>query len=631
AAARNAWREAAEAYDDVEDDRLVADDLEAYADAAWWGGLLERAIGLRERAYGAFLGAGANLDAARMALRLAEDFSGRGDLAVASGWFATAERLLAPLPESVEHARFHAVRGMVQAKIEGDAAGSLTSFDRALEIAERLGDHDTQVLARSGKACMLVMTGDVEQGLALHDETNATAAGGAVGPYCAGIAYCATIVSCSGIGDYRRAAEWTDAANRWADRLDVSGFPGVCRLHRAEILRLRGEWDGAEQQAAAACVELGDFDRRVTANGFYEIGEIRRRRGDFAAAEESYRTASEFGREPQPGLALLRLAEGKVGAAVSAVKRSLDEPLDPLSRLQVLVAAVEILIAAGDLVRARAAADELEQIVDAYRVGGRRTPAFEATVQLARARIAVAAGDAAAAVRPLRAARDGWQAVGAPYEVAQARLLLGLAYRRDGDEDAAETELEAALATFERLGASLDAERAKELLGKLEVRRTFLFTDIVDSTRLLETLGEGRWKKLLARHDELLRAAIDEAGGEVIKHTGDGFFAAFGNAQAAVEAAVAIQRALAEEIVAPEVRIGAHLGGAFHTGADADDYGGHGVHVAARVGAAAGAGEILVSRESLAGVALRYSVSAPREQPCKGLDEPLEVVVVDWR
>ena len=167
-------------------------------------------------------------------------------------------------------------------------------------------------------------------------------------------------------------------------------------------------------------------------------------------------------------------------------------------------------------------------------------------------------------------------------------------------------------------------------LGRLEARRTFLFTDIVDSTKLLETLGDEKWKRLLARHDELLRERIVESGGEVIKQTGDGFFAAFDNPKAAIEAAVAIQRALEDEIVAPDVRIGAHTGGAFHTDADYTDYGGQGVHIAARIGAAAGAAEILVSRETLDGVG-RRSASRSRVRELKGFEQPVEVVSVDWR
>jgi class 3 adenylate cyclase len=209
--------------------------------------------------------------------------------------------------------------------------------------------------------------------------------------------------------------------------------------------------------------------------------------------------------------------------------------------------------------------------------------------------------------------------------------LLGLAFRRQGNEDAATSELEAALATFERLGARLDEESVNERLGKLQTRRTFVFTDIVDSTKLLETLGNEKWKRLLARHDELLRERIVDKGGEVVKRTGDGFFAAFDNPKAAVEAAVAIQRALDAEVVAPDVRIGLHTGGAFHTGADASDYGGDGVHVAARIGAAARAAEILASRETLDGVSTAFRLSEPRTQALQGFDQSFELVSVDWR
>jgi class 3 adenylate cyclase len=631
AAARHAWREAHAAYSQVDAGELTPDDLERFGNAAWWRGNLDEAIALRERSYAAFAAKGSKLDASRLALVLSDDHVGRGAFAVAQGWFATSERLLEGLPESPEHARLTAMQGYRSLLVEGDLESALQLFDTAFEIGQRVGDRDTQVLAQVGKARALVQSGKVEEGLALHDETTAAAVCGELEPFATGIAYCATISSCQDVGDYRRAAEWTEEANRWCDRLDVTGFPGICRLHRAEIMRLRGDWPEAEKQAIAACAELHDFDQSVTAGGYYEIGEIRRRRGDFASAEEAYRMADGLGRDPQPGLALLRLAEGKVGNAATAVTRALDEQPKPMKRLRLLPAQVQIAIAAADLGAARAAAAELEEIVDAYKVGDRRTAAFDAIVHFARGQIALAEGGTPLAARLLRRARDEWQGIGAPYETAHARLLLGVAYRRAGDEQAAMAELEPALATFARLGARLDEERAKELLGRLETRRTFLFTDIVDSTKLLETLGEAKWKKLLARHDDLLRGRIEASGGEVIKQTGDGFFAAFDSPKAAVEAAVAIQRALADEVVAPDVRIGAHTGGAFHSGADARDYGGQGVHTAARIGAAAGASEILVSRETLDGVIVTFRVSEPRAQVLKGFAQPVDLVSIDWR
>ena len=631
AAARHAWREAYDAYAAVDKHELAAEDLDRFAEAAWWGGRLDEAINLRERSYAGFAANGEKLAAARIALTLSWDYSARGAFSVSNGWFATAERLLAEQDESAEHGFLTLTRG-INAMFEGDDPGAaIVNFDRAFELGCRFGDRDTQVLALVGKGRTLVRSGEIEQGLALLDEASASAVSGELRPYSTGLVYCITISSCQDLGDYRRAAEWTEAANRWCDRLDVTGFPGACRIHRAEIMRLRGDLVEAEKLAVAACEELHDFERSVTASGYYEVGEIRRRLGDFAAAEEAYSKANELGREPQPGLALLRLGQGKTDGAVAGISRSLQDIDEPLSRLRRLPAQVEIAIAAGDLRTARAAATELESIVDSYKIGGRRAPAFDATVHLASGRTKLAEGDAEGATRCLQRARDEWKRVGAPYETAQARMLLGIAFRRHGNEHAATGEIEAALATFERLGAKLDEARAQELLGRLQTRRTFLFTDIVDSTRLLETLGNEKWKKLLARHDELLRERIVESGGEVIKQTGDGFFAAFDNPRAAIEAAVAIQRALDAEIVAPDVRIGAHAGGAFHTDAARTDYSGEGVHVAARVGAAARAAEILVSRETLDGVGTAFRLSEPRAEQLKGFAQPVDVVSVDWR
>jgi class 3 adenylate cyclase len=627
---RLAWREAYEAYEGLDEQQLAPDDLERFGEAAWWRGRLDQAIGLRERAYSGYSAAGDDRAAARMALVLSEDHAGRGAFAVAGGWFGTAERLLETQPEGAEHGRMELTRGITDL-FGGDLGEAIDHFERAFELGRRYRDRDTQALAVVAKGRALVKRGELEAGLALLDEATASAVCGELRAFSTAVVYCMTISSCNDVGDYRRAAEWTEEANRWCDRLDVSGFPGACRIHRAEILRLRGDWQAAEQQAVEACEELGDYERSITAGGYYEIGEIRRRRGELAAAEESYRLAHEFGRDPHPGLALLRLAEGRVDAAGAAITRSLEEIEQPLTRVRRLPARVEIAIAESNLRAARAAAEELEQIVDSYKLGEKRAVAFDATVHAAWGRIQLAEGNAEEATRSLRRARDEWREVGAPYETAQTRLLLGLAFRRLEDEHAATAEFEAALATFERLGAKLDEGRAKELLGRVQTRRTFVFTDIVDSTRLLETLGNEKWKRLLARHDELVREQIAESGGEVVKQTGDGFFAAFEHPRRAIEAAVAIQRALAAEIVAPDVRIGAHTGGAFRTDGEGSDYGGEGVHMAARIGAVAGAAEVLVSRETLDGVDLGFRLSEPRTTSVQGFDRPVEVVAVEWR
>ena len=324
AAARHAWREAYDAYSGADRKDLTPEDLERFAEAAWWTGRLEQSIQLRERAYAGFAGAGETLNAARLALMLSWDHSGRGAFSVAQGWFATAERLLNGQPESPVHGVLALTRGVDMMFAGESLSDAITNFDVAYELGGRFGDRDTEVMALVGKGRALVKSGDVEQGLALMDEASAAAVCGEFEPYSTGLVYCITISSCQDLGDYRRAAEWTEVANRWCDQLDVTGFPGACRIHRAEIMRLRGDLAGAEKQAVEACEELHDFQRSITASGYYEIGEIRRRLGDFAAAEEAYRKADELGQDPQPGLALLRLAEGKIDVAVAAITRTLE-------------------------------------------------------------------------------------------------------------------------------------------------------------------------------------------------------------------------------------------------------------------------------------------------------------------
>jgi class 3 adenylate cyclase len=629
AARKHAWRDAYELLQKADADRLLgAEDLERLAEAAWWTGHLEQAIDLRERAYAAYTEAGEPRRAALLALALSGDHANKAAFSVASGWLSRADRLLADEPEGVEHGHLALTHG-IAASYMGQLDQALGHLGRAQELGARFGERNLEAMAQVFRGTTLVMAGQVSEGLALLDEATAAAVSGELEPLTTGMVYCVTIHSCQTLGDCGRAAEWTTAANRWCDRLDVSGFPGACRVHRAEIMRLQGDWDRAEEQAVQACDELHGYQQLVTASGFYEIGEIRRRRGDFAAAEEAYRKSSELGHSAQPGLALLRLAEGKVEAAASAMKRELaNEELDPLSRARRLPAQVEIALATGELGRARSAAAELEAIADQYRVDDQRTPSMEGALQLALAQIRLAERDFEGAAAAARAARKTWDKIGAPYEAAQARMLLGLAYRGEGDEDGGREEIAAAKATFERLGAALDTQRAAELLGEGGTARTFVFTDIVDSTKLLEALGEEKWQKLLKWHDRLLRERIEEAGGEVIKQTGDGYFAAFGSPAAALDAAIAIQRALDEEPIAPDVRIGVHSGRAFHT--EDDDYTGQGVHMAARIGALAGGGEILVSTASLDG-ARRFRFSEPRSESLKGFSEPVELVAVQWR
>ena len=631
AADQQAWREAYELLTAAHEQSslLAGQDLERLANAAWWTGHLDEALKLRERAHAAYLEEGDRRRAAVVALTLSEDFLVQNATAVSNRWFCRGERLLADEEESLAHGRLEMVRAM-NAFASGDIDGVLEHAKRAGELGRRYGDRDLEAfeLAFTGRA--LTMKGEADKGLALIDEAARAAAAGELRPDSGVAVYCMMISACASFGDYRRAGEWTEAAHSFCEQLDMSGFPGMCRIHRAELMSLRGDWTDAEKIAMQACAELGSYNVWVAAAGYYELGEIRRRMGDFAAAEEAYRTAKELGREPQPGLALIRLAQGKVDAAASAVRRALDDTAAPARRMRILPAQLEIAVAAGDLKTARTAADELETIADSLQIGGARTTAFEANAQFARAQIMLAEGDAEGAAACARRARELWRDVGAPYETARARVVLGLAYRRQGDEEGARDELGSAKATFERLGAVLDAQRTSELLGEIPLNRTFVFTDIVDSTKLAEALGEEKWKKLLGWHDRALREQIEKAGGQVIKQTGDGFFAAFENPGAALEAAVGIQRTLdTYDGAAPDVRIGLHSGESFSK--DETDFGGQGVHAAARISAIANAGEILASRETIRDGARGYLFSGRRAVELKGISEPVEVVTVEWR
>ena len=350
---------------------------------------------------------------------------------------------------------------------------------------------------------MLVDAG-LAEGMALMDEATAAAVSGELDPLTTGFIYCNTISACEHVADYVRAGEWTEAAKRWCERQAIGGFPGLCRVHRAGILRLRGAWSEAEQEARTACAELCEFSPGYAAEAFYEIGELRLRIGALAGADEAFRQAMELGREPQPGLALLRLAQERLDAAVSCIERALTDEKREVVRARLLSARVEIAVATSDVDAAVEAAAELSAV--AVRYG---TAAFEAMAESAQGAVELVRGDTAAAVVHLRRAAQLWQKIDAPYETACARLALGRAYRAERDDQAALEQVQAAKSVFERLGAVPDARRAAAMLdgkeGSVErALRTFMFTDICKSTSLLEAVGDEAWRDLLRSHDETL-------------------------------------------------------------------------------------------------------------------------------
>ncbi|MGH9050567.1 MAG: adenylate/guanylate cyclase domain-containing protein [Acidimicrobiia bacterium] len=610
---------------------LSAEDLERLAQAARWSRHYPEMLDAFERAEAAYAARDDRRGAARAALELAWEHNARGDDAVTAGWFGRATTLLEADTDCAEYAMLLFVSGFTMLRAGNHQAGR-DLLEEARDLARRVGSPDVEGLARIYLGHALVAAGDVTAGFALVDEATAAAMSGELGVQAAGAIYCSTIFLCRNTGDWRRAGEWTDASLRWCERESVSGYPGLCRFHRAEVMRFRGALDQAERDSEAAIEELLASAPRYAAWAYHELGEVRRRRGDRPGARAAFRQSSELGFDPQPGLALLHLDEGDIAAAQRAVRRAIadDDLLSVEGRGHVLPAQVTIEIAAGELDAAGAALAALEARVD---VSG--SAAFAAAATTARGEIALAERRVDDAVRELRRAWQAWRGVEAPYEGARARALLAETYRVEGDEESARLELEAARAAFARIGAAGEAERLAAALAEPvpETRavRTFMFTDIVDSTKLVEAIGDTAWDALLAWHDRTLRACFEAHEGREVKHEGDGFFVAFADARCAVDGACAIQRSLAEHRrdhgFAPQVRIGLHTAEATERG---DDYTGRGVHTSARIAAAARAGEILVSRDVLEAAGNDLAITDARALELKGLATPVEVVSFDW-
>jgi class 3 adenylate cyclase len=643
ALSRHAWREAYEVM--TEADRaadLAPDDLEVLAQAAWWVGQQDTASEAWERAYTVHARSGDKVAAANAAAQLAFSLLGAGFPSVLNGWVNRAERLLQGESEHPVHAFIAVVRGMT-AFTAGDLDTAAAAGGRALDIGSTFGIPDLQAMGLHLEGRALVAKGRVEEGMALLDEATAAAVSGELSPQVTGRVYCSTVSACWGLGDYRRAGEWADAAERWCRRRSINGFPGVCRLHRAQIQKLRGMWREAEAEALLACKELPSWFPLDVGRAMSEIGEIRLRSGDLTGAEDAFLQANDAGHDPNPGLALLRLAQGDVQAAAATIGDALDNPSQrgsfekppnsDLQRAGLLPAQVEITLAAGDVDAARAAVGELERIAETYEV-----VAMRASAAWAGGLVQLADGQPEASQQSFRRSAALWAELDAPYETARARMALADAYRAGGNEGRAAMEYRAALTAFDRLGAIPDARLATEALGQeaatrsapRHVDRTFMFTDIVRSTNLVEALGDGAWAHLIRWHDEQLRSQFAAHRGEVVKAIGDGFFVAFQSANEAVECAVAIQRALQEHRrahgFAPQVRIGVHAASATHEGLD---YRGKGVNAAARIGALADGDEILATAETAALAATR-PVTGLRSVALKGFANPVDVVSVQW-
>ena len=500
---RRAWANAYQALSRAsEAEPLAPADLELFAWSAALCGRVEEFLRLMERLYQSHLERNENRRAARTAFWLGLRLSALGEPGRGGGWLARGERL-AQAEDCVEQGYLRAATAM-RALAAGDIEAAQVAAAAAASIAERFREADLVALARSIEGRIHLRRGTIERGLALLDETMVAAISGELSTVITGLVYCSVIASYQSVYALDRAREWTVALADWCDaQPELVSFSGTCRVHRAEIMQIGGAWADAIEEARQAgerCSQAVDSDG--LARAFYQEAEIHRLRGELSEAEDGYRRAHQAGREPQPGLALLRLAQGRADAAGQALRRELEAKTDPLRRIALLPSYVEIMLVEGDLEAARKACDELSEIAAIY-----RTDVFQAVAAHAEGAVELAAGNAKRALDPLRRAFRVWQQVGAPYFVAQLRVLLARACRALGDDDGAKLELEIARDAFARLGAAPDVAAVDTLAqGKAPIQRHGLTQRELEVLRLV---AAGKTNKIIAKELCLSEKTID--------------------------------------------------------------------------------------------------------------------------
>ena len=438
---------------------LAAGDLELLAMSAYLIGRDDDYLRTLERAHHVHLDSHDRRRAVRCAFWLGFRLLLRGEVGRATGWLGRAHRLLEGEDRECAEQGYLLTPVVEEQIAAGELDAAYACATRAVVIGERCGDADLIACARHQQGRIRVEQGRVEEGLALLDEVMVAVAAGELSLLVTGLMYCSVIQACQAVYALGRAREWTAALTRWCEP-EMAAFTGVCRVHRAEILQLHGDWQGAIEEAQRARERTEGISKRTVAAAFYQQAEVHRLRGEFAAAERAYRSASEGGFDPQPGLALLRLGEGRVDAAAAAIGRALGATTDRLGRARLLPACVEIMLAAGDPHGADGPCAELESTAQSF-----TTDALGAMAAQARGAVELAHGAVEAALCSLRRAFDLWQRAEAPYYAARARELAGLGCRRLGDEEGAALELEAAGAVYRRLGAPPDLARLASAQG----------------------------------------------------------------------------------------------------------------------------------------------------------------------
>jgi DNA-binding NarL/FixJ family response regulator len=440
---------------------LGAEDVVLLATAAFMVGRDDEWMSGLERAHHLYEDAGEHLRAVRCAFWIGMNLALRGEVGPATGWLARAHRLLEREERDSVERGYLMLPVVFQHEARGDLDAAAATAGEAAEVGERFGDADLFAIAVHAQGMYLVKHGRVREGLGLLDEAMVAVTTRELSPPVTGLVYCGVILACQEVYEVRRAQEWTAALTRWCEQQPgLVAFTGRCLVHRAEIMQLRGAWPDALAEARRAGERLAQGpNRAASARAFYLQAELHRLQGQFDAAEAAYREASRYGWEPQPGVAQLRLAQGRTEAAVAAIRRVSSETTEPLRRAGLLPAYVEIMLAAGEIEEARTACGELEAIAENF-----ESAMLGAMLAHARGAVALAEGDYRAALVSLRQALRRWQELEAPYDAARARVLLALACRALGDDDANELEVEAARSAFAELGAAPDLARIA-LLG----------------------------------------------------------------------------------------------------------------------------------------------------------------------
>jgi DNA-binding CsgD family transcriptional regulator len=447
---------------------LEPDDLVEWARTAYMLGRDDDYVAALERAHHGFVDDARLPQAALCAFWIGHNMLFRGRPSKADGWFAVGSRLVERHGAECVARGYLLVPTWLRQMGSGDWQGGFETAREAADIGERAGDPDLLWLARDEQARALVHLGRIDQGIRLVDEALVVVESGLLSPIVSGIVYCNTIAFCRDTYQYQRASEWTDGLTGWCERQpQMVAHHGLCLVHRAEVLQLRGSWELAlrESQTAAARFTAGALNQIASGKARYRAAEIHRLQGRLVDAERGYEDANRCGCSPQPGLALLRLAQGSADAAAAAIRRAVGEHTAPLERAGLLPAYVQIMLAAGDVDAAAAASRELDQVVASFPSDSLRAMADHASSQVAHAR-----GDSETSLRSARSAFGRWHGMAAPYEAACARVTVALACRDVGDEDSATLELGAAREVFAQLGAASDLRRVDALMNRGRAR-----------------------------------------------------------------------------------------------------------------------------------------------------------------